>query len=214
MAGLIVWPTVEGFVSQGMGSSAYVSLEWLQNRLGLERMVAGLAVQTTEAETDSIVARLERLPGVSQLAVQSLVREGLEEFMGLLYGFLGMMILFSALLAFAVVFNTVTVSVMERRRELASMRMIGASLRSIGVIVTVENLLIATVGVVAGVVAGRLLAVPMVQLFNSDVFTIDRVLVRPVTLVGVVVGLFAVVLLSGSARHPPRRPDAACRCGA
>ena len=50
---------------------------------------------------------------------------------------------------------------------------------------------------VAGVVAGRLLAVPVVQLFNSDVFTIDRVLVRPVTLVGVVVGLFAVVLLSG-----------------
>ena len=187
---------VVGFVEQMMGSNVYLSLPALQDRLGIGNRITGVMALAEPGHDREMVVALEKLPGVAYTSTAFGIKEVLDEFMGLFYGFIGMMILFAALLAFIMVFNTVTVSVMERRRELATMRMIGAGMGRVAGIVTIENLGIGMAGGLIGLVVGRLLADPAVHLFDSDAFTFSRSVVEPVTVAVVTLALLVVVLLS------------------
>jgi len=181
---------ITGFVQQMMGSNAYLSLAALQDRIGLGASVTGVMALAEPGRDREMVRELEKLPDVAYTSTAFGIREMLDEFMGLFYGIIGIMVLFAALLAFTVVFNTVTVSVMERRRELATMRMIGAGMGRVAAIVTLENLGIGILGIAGGLIVGRLLSEPAVKLFNSDAFSFNRAVVEPLT-----VGVLAVVLL-------------------
>jgi putative ABC transport system permease protein len=55
------------------------------------------------------------------------MRKGFEELMELTYMFLGIMIIFGMSLAAFAVFNAITLNIMERDRELATMRTLGFS---------------------------------------------------------------------------------------
>ena len=187
---------IAGFVQQMMGSNAYLALPALQERVGIGDLVTGLLVRSEAGQERQVAKALERLPETAFVSTTDGFREMIDELMRLFYGFVGMMILFAVLLAFVVVFNTVTVSVMERRRELATMRMIGAGMGRVAAIVTIENLGIAIVGTAGGIAAGMAMASPAVQLFNSDSFSFGKAVVAPVTLAALTVGLLVVVLVS------------------
>jgi putative ABC transport system permease protein len=187
---------IAGFVQQMMGSNAYLALPALQQRVGIGDLVTGVLVRAEPGREQEVGRALERLPQAAFVSTTAGFREMIDELMGLFYGFVGVMILFAVLLSFVVVFNTVTVSVMERRRELATMRMIGAGMGRVAAIVTIENLGIAVVGTAFGIAAGMAMAGPAVQLFNSDSFSFGKAVVEPVTLAALTVGLLVVVLVS------------------
>jgi putative ABC transport system permease protein len=187
---------IAGFVEQMMGSNAYLSLEALQDHIGLGAGVTGVMALAEPGRDHEMVRELEKLPDVAYTSTAFGIREMLDEFMGLFYGIIGMMVAFAALLAFTVVFNTVTVSVMERRRELATMRMIGAGMGRVAAIVTLENLGIGILGIAGGLLVGRLLSDPAVMLFNSDAFSFNRAVVEPLTVAVLAVVLLIVVLAS------------------
>ena len=66
--------------------------------------------------------------------------------------------------------NTVLTSVLERRRELATLRAIGASRAQIRGLVVWETAYLGLVGAVKGVVAGLLIAIVLVEVVNQQSF--------------------------------------------
>jgi len=71
--------------------------------------------------------RLELYPYVMSVERTDEMRKGFEELMELTYMFLGIMIIFGMSLAAFAVFNAITLNIMERDRELATMRTLGFS---------------------------------------------------------------------------------------
>jgi len=86
--------------------------------------------------------------------------------------FTGVMVLFVMALMLAVVYNTVSMNLFERRRQLAALRTVGLSIRQIIAIVTLENLLAAALGLLIGLPLGWFFSLLMAKSYETDQYTI------------------------------------------
>jgi putative ABC transport system permease protein len=79
-------------------------------------------------------------------------------------------------LGVAIIFNSVTVNVLERRREIAIMRAIGMSSARIAFILTLENLAVGLLGVIIGLPLGYYVASYFFSMYESDLFSMSTVI--------------------------------------
>ncbi|WP_157593412.1 ABC transporter permease, partial [Sedimentibacter sp. B4] len=118
-------------------------------------------------------AVLTRLTGVEGVAVALDARELYDlaqKFMGLFYVFAGVMLALGAVMAFALIFVTMTTNVSERAVELASLRTLGMSRPRVSRLVTAENLILIMVGLIPGLALGYATAAAFMSSFSSDLF--------------------------------------------
>ncbi len=78
------------------------------------------------------------------------VRKDVEEMMSMMNEFFAFSVLFGVTLASAMIFNTVTINIMERRREIATLRMLGYTVREIGESILIETFILGFFGILLG----------------------------------------------------------------
>jgi putative ABC transport system permease protein len=139
--------------------------------------------------------RLQGLTGVTRVTDLQVVRAQMEALTGLLAAFLAVMVLSGVVLATAILFNTATLSVLERRRELATRRALGQRMRAIAVSATVEHGLIALLGLLGGLPVALLCLGGFLRLSSSDLFTLPF-WVSGRTVAIAMVGIALVLLLA------------------
>ena len=141
------------------------------------------------------IAALEGVGGV--LAVQDAreLFDLVQQFLGLFYAFVGIMLVFGGLMAFSLMFNTISVNIAERSTEFATLKASGMADRTIAWMIVGENLLLTVAGIVPGVLLGVWVSSLFMSSFNNDSFTFD-LSIRPVTIVIAAVSMIVVALLS------------------
>lgn len=187
--------TVVGLVDFPITEAVYMPLSQARVLLRGSYATAGLITLEDPTFADQVEDRLELYPFVLSIERTDEMRKGFEELMELTYMFLGIMIAFGMSLAAFAVFNTVTLNIMERGRELATMRTLGFSRWQVDGVLTIESLLTGLLGVVLGFFAGYLIEIYFMNMMTSADWYID-IYISPVTyiLVGILTGI--VILLS------------------
>ncbi len=137
------------------------------------------------------------------------VQAGLVQFNGLMFGFAALTLFVSSFL----IWNTFSMVVAQRRRELALLRAVGASRRQVSRSVVGEGIVVGTVASVLGLLFGVLIAVGLRALLGALSIPLPStsLVVAPRTIiVAVAVGL-GVTLMSviGPARRATRIPPVA-----
>jgi putative ABC transport system permease protein len=193
---------VAGFVQQPMGSFAFSSLDWAQGLVGGEPVVSGVMLDLAPGGMDSIRERAYGLPGTASVELTSESNDRVVELMGFISNMMWIMLAFGAVLALAIVFTTVTVNNLERRREIATMRTLGQGKGRIASMITVENLALGLIGVLPGLPLGYFLAVYLFRLFQTDAMTF-YLRIAPTTYLWTAALVMAIMLLSQvpSIRH-------------
>jgi putative ABC transport system permease protein len=193
---------VAGFVQQPMGSFAFASLDLAQELTGGGPVVSGVMLDLAPGRVDTIRERAYGLPGTASVELTSESNDRVVELMAFISNMMWIMLAFGALLALAIVFTTVTVNNLERRREIATMRTLGQGKGRIASMITVENLALGLIGVLPGLPLGYLLAVYLFRLFQTDAMTF-YLMVAPTTYVWTSALVLAIMLLSQvpSIRH-------------
>ncbi len=93
----------------------------------------------------------------------------IDESMGFFWVFIGVMLAVGAALGMAMIFNGVTVNVLQRTREIAIMRAVGMHRAGRTMILALENLLIAFMGTLAGLPAGRFVSQYLMDSMSTSV---------------------------------------------
>lgn len=181
--------TVAGFVEQPLGDMAFLPLEQVQALAGLKGAASALLLSFDSAAGPELISRLYQLPATGFVEFSTELRQFINETLQLFLAFIGIMLAFAVALGFAIVFNTVTVNVLERRREMATMRAFGTGMGRIVLMLTVENTLMGLLGVAVGIPVGYWLAQYFATLYNNDLFWM------PVTIFPRTYGLAAAVML-------------------
>lgn len=145
---------VTGIVNEPMGGRAYMPLEEAQDLLRLPGAATGVLLQFEGQPSAELLKRIYNLPEVASIEFAGEFRRLVDETMGFFWAFIGVMLTMSFGLGIAIIFNGVTINVLERRREIAIMRAIGMSNRQLTAIITLENLAIAVLGIIIGLPAG------------------------------------------------------------
>ncbi len=195
---------VAGFVSEPLGTYAYASLPYaasaaqgVSGAAVSDASPANLLMVTFEAGVDGAAMRapLSAVAGVEAFVDSNALYELVQEFMALFYVFVGVMVVLGGVLAFALIYNTMSANISERQGELAVLRTLGLSRRAIGSMVTAQNLILTCVGLIPGLVFGWALAWVFMATFSSDMFSFE-LHVRPLTFVFTALAILVVGLLS------------------
>jgi len=178
-----------------------VSLNDVWRVLGNQAVANGLMLSVDPEYLDAVREDAYSLTGAASVELTVDSRERVGELMGFIQVMMWVMLGFGAALSLAIVFTTVTVGILERRREIATMRTLGESRGRIALMMTIENLLLGLAGIVPGVPLGYLLAVLMMRLVQTDMMGFDLVILPRTYALTV----FAVMLIVMASQVPAIR---------
>ena len=90
--------------------------------------------------------------------------------------FILVMIMFAGLLGLAIVYNTATMTFQERRRELASLRVMGYSNSEVARLLSQETWIQAVIGIALGLPAGKLMGAVYMNSVSTDLFSFPAII--------------------------------------
>jgi putative ABC transport system permease protein len=192
--------TVAGFVSEPFGGVAYVDLGYVQRvaalTTGKPGQFNGVVTRTAPGQSVKVADRLSLLPGVYQVATKSLILKVFQDLVDAVKTLFFIFYIMAFAMGFAVLFSMITVILFERRREIATVRTLGAGWGLVFSFVTVETVAIVIASIIPGILLGRLLEWFIIgQIVMSERLAPDSV-ISGVTLLVIVLATLAVMILS------------------
>lgn len=168
--------TIDDIAKQPLGDIAFARLDTAQRLLGGREVGTALLVSFRHGLTPDLESGLYGLPGVASLDLTQELRDYIDELNNLFFAFVFIMLAFGVALGLAVIFNTITINVLERQRELATMRTFGAGMRRLASMLTVENVLMGLLGALLGMPIGFGLAQYFASLYQNELFDMPTVI--------------------------------------
>jgi putative ABC transport system permease protein len=164
-------------VDEYMGTNAYMEIGALHRLMREGNTLSGAFLQVDADAENALYTELKATPAVAGVA---LTRATLENFQQTLAETVGISrtttVIFAAIIAFGVVYNTARVALSERGRELATLRVIGLTRNEIASILFGEWIVVTLVALPLGMVIGYLLAAATVSAFNTDVYRLPLII--------------------------------------
>jgi putative ABC transport system permease protein len=186
---------VTGFVDEPLGSRAFLPLKDAQYALQMPGAATGVLLRFDSEPSDRLLQRLYDIPQTASVEFASETRQFVDQLMGFFYVFVGVMLIMGVTLGISIVFNGVTINVLERRREFAVMRAVGMGRSGIGLIITLENLATGLFGIIFGILAGQYAAGYFLSVFETDIFTMSN-LILPRSYIIAAISALVILLLS------------------
>jgi len=188
---------VRVLVDDTLGLQAYMRIDALHRLLGEGATISGAAITVDPAAMDRFNIAVKTMPAVAGVALREVTlrnfRETMAETMNLQI-FLN--VLFSAVIAFGVVYNSARVSLSERSHELASLRVLGFTRAEISLILLGELAALTLVALPVGAVIGYALGWLIMQGFNNEMYRLSFT-VAPSTVAWSFLVVIAAAVLSG-----------------
>jgi putative ABC transport system permease protein len=190
-----------------MGSPAYVDRALLEDELAAadvpewESRVSQPGVSIVQAvfedgvDREAVIDDIDALDAVVSVSDAQAIYDLIQEYMGLFYLFVGMMLVFGGILALALIFNVISVNLAERTGEMATMRANGLSHRRIGAYVLAENMMLTAIGIVPGMAVAYGAAAWLMSTYTSDMLSFDLE-THPSSLILSALSMFLVTAVS------------------
>ncbi len=192
---------VIGFVDEPLGTFLYTSIATVGAFEQRSESMSAMVVFTEGVDRAVMRNRLTALPGVVAYVDSRALYDTAKSLLSLFYAFVAVMLSFGAIMAFALLFNTATVTASERAPELAALRVNGAAPGQLARLVAAENLLLAALAIGPGLLVGYRASALFMGSFSSDLFDFDLQM-RGRTLL---FSAMAVMAASGLAQWPAAR---------
>lgn len=186
---------VSGIVKQYAGFNCYMNIEELQALTGLKGSINGALIKV-EAGKDKEV-KVELLKDNNITTVESRVKnyENFKELMKFMYVFFIVMIAFGAFMGFSIIFNTTVINIAERKRELASLKVLGYSKKEIQRIVFKENIFLGIFALIPGIIIGRIMCSVFASKFSNEFFTFE-IYISPLTYTIAALSMFLFIIMA------------------
>lgn len=164
---------VTGVVEDFIGVSAYMSKVGLKTVTGDSWVVSGALLKVDEHEQDSLFARLKQVPGIAGVSSPELMLETFNEELAKTMDITTSFLLgFASIIAVGVIYNGARISLSERGRELASLRVMGFHRREVAILLLGEQALITLAGIPLGCLLGYGLSSLIAGAIETDAYRI------------------------------------------
>ncbi len=162
---------VSGVSKEFTGGLAYLSLA-TKDDLGLPGGFNAVWLETaSRSDSEEVQAALYQMSGIQGVQIKEEIRDDWREMMALYNVMTGVIVAFCMVMAAAIVFNTMTVNVLERERETATMRTLGAGRASVGLMLVAEGLIFSLLAILPGLALGTVAASYLIHTWSSEFFT-------------------------------------------
>ena len=171
--------TIDAICENYMGHYLYLSPDYYRELFGKEAASNGVLFKMKEGQTDQIEAVGGRLLGdsnVLNVSYTSSIEDRLDDMLQSLNLVIVVLIISAGMLAFIVLYNLNTINITERKRELATIKVLGFYDTEVAAYVYRENVLLTLIGAVAGMALGWVLLQFVIVTVEVDDVMFGRVL--------------------------------------
>lgn len=163
-------------VNDAMGLSAYMDLEALHDLMRESDVLSGAFLDVDAAAMPALERRLKEIPAIAGVTLTAAARRNFLDTMAQnLTMTVTINVIFAGIIAFGVVYNGARISLAERSRELASLRVLGFTRAEISMILLGELAVVTLTALPLGVALGYGLCAWVTHAFSSEVFRIPLV---------------------------------------
>lgn len=187
---------VKGITENYIFNYVYMSRSLYSYLYGAEPEGNVLMIKFGEsADKDSAVERLLKIKGINSVTLNEETLNDLNDMVSRLTFIIIMMILAAALLAFVVIYNLNNINISERRRELATIKLLGFYDGEVARYVYRENIVLTILGTLLGVAIGVVLHRFVMTTVETDVYMFGRSLkVLSVVISAVLTMIFSMLV--------------------
>jgi putative ABC transport system permease protein len=165
---------VMALVDDSMGLQAYMQIDAVHRMMREGPVVSGAALTLDPTAIDRFYATIKAVPMVAAVSLRQVMlqnfRETMAQNMNLQIFF---NVIFAGIIAFGVVYNSARVSLSERERELASLRVLGFTRTEISLILLGELAIVTVVALPIGALIGYILGELIMAGFNNEVYRLS-----------------------------------------
>jgi putative ABC transport system permease protein len=166
-----------GLAEDFTGVAAYMDIRALNRLLDEGNVISGASFRIDAAHRGEFLHALKAIPRVSGVAIKESLRENFRQTTAASIGLIQMIYLvFATVVAFGVVYNNARISLAERARELATLRVVGFSRREVGTVLVTELVILALIAVPLGLVLGTGFATGILREVNTETVRLPLVL--------------------------------------
>jgi putative ABC transport system permease protein len=185
---------VAALIKEYIGLMGYMDLAALNGLMGEGRAISGASLTVDDLHQPGIYRALVAMPRVAGAVVrQDEIRNFYQTQAEAMLFFTFVATVLAGIIGFGVVYNSARISLAERSRELASLRVLGYTRGEISYILLGELGILTLAAIPLGFLSGRWLCTYLSQALESDLFRI------PVVIVPGTYALAATVVLVSSA---------------
>ncbi|MEW5919852.1 MAG: ABC transporter permease [Bacillota bacterium] len=177
---------VVGVIPQYLGSNAYMEIDALNNLLGLGSMATSALLAMEQEAIPHLYNHYREAEPVAAVEESGALLDTFDELMES-FGYMQYVFaVFGFIIGFAIIYNSSIVSLSERKRELASLKVMGMTPGEVLQVLTFEQWLVSILGMLAGIPFTLMLMHAISQALANDLYSIP---------VRVEAGLYIVALL-------------------
>ncbi len=151
------------------GTAAFMRLDALNRELGEGDRMTGAYISVRQGAWKEFLTAMKGLPRVSNVVVKDALRDAFRtttaESIGLIQK---IYMTFATVVAFGIVYNSARISLSERQRELATLRVLGFSRAEVGAVLVGELVILTVAALPLGLFLGSGMAGAIIQTVNTE----------------------------------------------
>ncbi len=186
---------IVGQVRQMVGSGSYIDLQQANRLLQERNLVSAAMIKVEPGMVSQVEAEINKMLGGASVLSHQKEIANFENYLATMDVSIAIMVLFAAILGFAIVYNASVMNLAERNREIGCMRVIGFSVREVSGMLFKENMVHSVLGVILGLPFGRWIASAYINSITTDLYTLP-VIIYPRTYLLAAVGTIIFIYLA------------------
>jgi putative ABC transport system permease protein len=200
--------SIAGLVDDSVGLQAYMQIDALRRLLREGDVVTGAVLTLDPAATSRFYRQVKLTPVIAGVALREVALQNFRDTMAQnMYLSIFFNVLFAAVIAFGVVYNAARVSLSERARELASLRVLGFTRAEISLILGGELAVLTVCALPLGAALGYAMGWLIMSGFNNEVYRLSFAASRATVAWSFLIVLLAALVSTLSVRRRLDRLD-------
>jgi len=168
---------VTGLAEDFAGVAAYMDMEALNRLLGEGDRINGARLTVASGRWNEFLTAVKNTPQSAGVVVKEAVRASFRKTTAESIGLIQMIYLtFATAVAFGIVYNSARISLSERARELATLRVLGFTRGEVGGVLVGELVILTLVALPVGLVLGSFLAKSILDSVNTETVRLPLIL--------------------------------------
>ena len=183
------------FIEEAMGNVIYLPRDEALNLVAYGQMSRGsFYIKVRPGHYAEARADLGKIPGMAALIDLKEIKREVEHYVSLMRIIVYVMLMFALVMAFTLTFNTITINILEREREIATIRTIGTQSWKISAMTTLENVIYGLFSIIPGFILGVAVGKYAMSLQQTEYFSISFI-INGSTFLVVAIGIIVILLI-------------------
>jgi len=162
---------VVGIIPQYLGLNAYMEIEAANRFLGQKNVATSAMLCINDNSIPELYEKYKDSVLINSISNRTEMYNQVKELMASFSGTIYVFAIMAIITGFAIIYNSSTITLSERSRELASMRVLGMTPAEVLSVITFEQWFISIFAMIAGIPLTKLLLLGMGQTMNNDIYT-------------------------------------------